>query len=92
MRMGVHEHTLAPALTGADEVWLYAPPDLGWDVSAVLGALGARGHASGDVAALARELAHAARPGDQVLVMSNGGFGGLHAKLLAELEGMARRA
>jgi UDP-N-acetylmuramate: L-alanyl-gamma-D-glutamyl-meso-diaminopimelate ligase len=92
MRMGVHEHTLAPSLSGADEVWLYTPPDLGWDVGAVLGALGARGHASRDVAALARELARAARPGDQVLIMSNGGFGGLHAKLLAELEGMARRA
>jgi UDP-N-acetylmuramate: L-alanyl-gamma-D-glutamyl-meso-diaminopimelate ligase len=92
MRMGVHEHTLAPALAGADEVWLYTPPDLGWDVGAVLGALGARAHASGDVAALARELARAARSGDQVLIMSNGGFGGLHAKLLAELEGRARRA
>ena len=35
--------------------------------------------------ALARELAAAARPGDHVLIMSNGGFGGLHGKLLAEL-------
>jgi UDP-N-acetylmuramate: L-alanyl-gamma-D-glutamyl-meso-diaminopimelate ligase len=86
MRMGVHQHTLAPALAGADEVWLYTPPDLGWDSGAVLGALGARGHGSDDVNALARELARAARPGDQVLIMSNGGFGGLHGKLLAELK------
>ena len=32
MRMGVHRDTLAPALAGADQVWLYAPADLGWDV------------------------------------------------------------
>jgi len=85
MRMGVHRDTLAPALAAADEVWLYTPADLGWDTGAVLSALGARAHASADVAALARELARAARPGDHVLIMSNGGFGGLHDKLLAEL-------
>jgi UDP-N-acetylmuramate: L-alanyl-gamma-D-glutamyl-meso-diaminopimelate ligase len=85
MRMGVHRHTLAPALAAADEVWLYTPPDLGWDTGTVLGALGARGHASADVDALARELARAVRAGDHVLIMSNGGFGGLHDKLLAML-------
>jgi UDP-N-acetylmuramate: L-alanyl-gamma-D-glutamyl-meso-diaminopimelate ligase len=82
MRMGVHRDTLAPALAGADEVWLYTPPDLGWDAGAVLGA---RGHAAGDVATLARELARAVSAGDHVLVMSNGGFGGLHEKLLEQL-------
>lgn len=85
MRMGVHQHALAPALAGADEIWLYTPPDLGWDTGAVLAALGGRAHANGDVDALARELARAARPGDHVLIMSNGGFGGLHGKLLSGL-------
>jgi UDP-N-acetylmuramate: L-alanyl-gamma-D-glutamyl-meso-diaminopimelate ligase len=85
MRMGVHRDTLAPALAGADEVWLYTPPDLGWDAGAVLGAFGARGHAAGDVATLARELARSVSAGDHVLVMSNGGFGGLHEKLLEQL-------
>src|SRR5580704_1442964 len=87
MRMGVHRDTLAPALAGADEVWLYAPADLGWDVGAVLAGLGARGHSSADVDALARELARTAHAGDHVLIMSNGGFGGLHGKLLAALGG-----
>ncbi len=36
MRMGVHQHTLAPSLAAADQVWLYTPPDLGWDTAAVL--------------------------------------------------------
>jgi UDP-N-acetylmuramate: L-alanyl-gamma-D-glutamyl-meso-diaminopimelate ligase len=85
MRMGVHRHTLGPSLAAADEVWLYAPPDLGWDVGTVLDSLGGRAHSSGDVEALARELARGARPGDHMLIMSNGGFGGLHDKVLAEL-------
>ncbi len=85
MRMGVHRDTLAPSLSGADEVWLYAPADLGWDVGAVAAALGSRARVRSDIATLARDLAAAARPGDHVLIMSNGGFGGLHGKLLAAL-------
>jgi UDP-N-acetylmuramate: L-alanyl-gamma-D-glutamyl-meso-diaminopimelate ligase len=90
MRMGVHQHLLAPALAGADEVWLYTPADLGWNAAGVVSALGPRGHASGDIDALARALAQAARAGDQVLIMSNGGFGGLHGKLLTELAARKR--
>jgi UDP-N-acetylmuramate: L-alanyl-gamma-D-glutamyl-meso-diaminopimelate ligase len=85
MRLGVHRDTLGPSLAGADQVWLYTPPDLGWDAAAVLGALGPRAHGCGDFDTLARELARHAQPGDHVLIMSNGGFGGLHEKLLAEL-------
>ncbi|MBV8910563.1 MAG: UDP-N-acetylmuramate:L-alanyl-gamma-D-glutamyl-meso-diaminopimelate ligase [Gammaproteobacteria bacterium] len=85
MRMGVHRDTLAAAFAGADEVWLYTPADLGWDTGTVLAGLGGRGHASGDLDALVQALANAARPGDEVLIMSNGSFGGLHGKLLAEL-------
>jgi UDP-N-acetylmuramate: L-alanyl-gamma-D-glutamyl-meso-diaminopimelate ligase len=85
MRMGVHREQLAGSLAGADEVWLYTPPDLGWDAAAVLAALGGRGHGRSDVAVLARDLAQTLRPGDHALIMSNGGFGGLHAKLLDEL-------
>src|SRR5580704_12080144 len=92
MRMGVHRDTLAGALAGADQVWLYTPADLGWDTGAVLAGLGARGHSSADVDALARELARTAQAGDHVLIMSNGGFGGLHRKLLAELTARARAA
>ncbi|TLY86287.1 MAG: UDP-N-acetylmuramate:L-alanyl-gamma-D-glutamyl-meso-diaminopimelate ligase [Gammaproteobacteria bacterium] len=92
MRMGVHRLTLAPALAAADQVWLYTAADLGWDTGGVLAALGERAHGSGDIDTLARDLARAARPGDHVLIMSNGGFGGLHGKLLAELERAAAPA
>jgi UDP-N-acetylmuramate: L-alanyl-gamma-D-glutamyl-meso-diaminopimelate ligase len=86
MKMGVHQNTLGPSLLGADEVWLFTPPDLGWDAGPIVASLGKRGHSSRDIGSLATELAKAARPGDHVLIMSNGGFGGLHGKLLAELE------
>ncbi|MCP5329270.1 MAG: UDP-N-acetylmuramate:L-alanyl-gamma-D-glutamyl-meso-diaminopimelate ligase [Steroidobacteraceae bacterium] len=86
MKLGVHRETLAPSLAAADEVWLYAPPDLGWDAGEIVRGLGARGHAASDVDTLARELAGRLRAGDHALIMSNGGFGGLHLKLLAALE------
>jgi UDP-N-acetylmuramate: L-alanyl-gamma-D-glutamyl-meso-diaminopimelate ligase len=85
MRMGVHKDALGPALSGADLAFLYAPADLGWDVAPVLGALGAKGAALASHEALVAAVAAAARPGDQVLVMSNGGFGGLHRRLLEAL-------
>jgi len=90
MRMGVHREQLAGALAGADEVWLYTPPDLGWDAAGVLAGLGGRGHGRGDVSVLARDLAHTLKPGDHALIMSNGGFGGLHGKLLDELRHRAK--
>jgi UDP-N-acetylmuramate: L-alanyl-gamma-D-glutamyl-meso-diaminopimelate ligase len=85
MRAGVHRDTLAPAFAAADEVWLYAPPDLGWDVNAVLAGLGERGRARHELASLSADLARTLRPGDHVLVMSNGSFGGLHERLLEAL-------
>jgi UDP-N-acetylmuramate: L-alanyl-gamma-D-glutamyl-meso-diaminopimelate ligase len=90
MRLGVHRDVLAPAFAAADDVWIYAPPDLGWDVESVVAALGKRGHLRRDLDALSADLVAALRPGDQVLVMSNGSFGGLHGRLLSALQ--ARRA
>ncbi len=86
MKMGVHQATLGPSLLAADEVWLFTPPDLGWDAGPIVASLGTRGHASRDIGELATALARSARAGDHVLIMSNGGFGGLHGKLLVELE------
>jgi UDP-N-acetylmuramate: L-alanyl-gamma-D-glutamyl-meso-diaminopimelate ligase len=85
MRLGVHRDTLAGALRGADEVYLYAPADLGWDASAAVRALGARAHVLGDLDAIIAALGAGLERGDHVLIMSNGGFGGLHERLLQVL-------
>ena len=85
MRLGVHRDTLAPSLAAADAVFLFAPADLGWDLGQVAASLGARAQLASDVDALADAIVATARAGDHVVVMSNGGFGGLHGKLLAAL-------
>ena len=92
MKMGVHRETLAASLSGADEVWLYTPEDLGWDAAAAMAPLGARVHCSASVDALAAQLVAGSRAGDQLLIMSNGGFGGLHDKVLAGLAAQAKGA
>jgi UDP-N-acetylmuramate: L-alanyl-gamma-D-glutamyl-meso-diaminopimelate ligase len=76
----------------ADVAWFFKAPGLGWDLSAALAPLGARAHIEATVDALVQGIAGDARPGDQVLVMSNGGFGGLHEKLLTELRARASGA
>jgi UDP-N-acetylmuramate: L-alanyl-gamma-D-glutamyl-meso-diaminopimelate ligase len=85
MKMGVHRETLGPSLSAADAVWMFAPPDLGWDAEAVVASLGAKGRLARTMDELVAGLAGGARNGDQVLIMSNGGFGGLHGKLLEAL-------
>jgi UDP-N-acetylmuramate: L-alanyl-gamma-D-glutamyl-meso-diaminopimelate ligase len=85
MKMGVHRDQLAPSLSTADLAWFYRPPDLGWDLTGAVAAMGARAHFADSVESLAAGLAAQARPGDHILIMSNGGFGGLHEKLLAAL-------
>jgi UDP-N-acetylmuramate: L-alanyl-gamma-D-glutamyl-meso-diaminopimelate ligase len=86
MKLGVHRDLLADSLQGADAAWFFTPPDLGWDLPSQLSKMGARAHFCADVGRLASEVAAASRAGDHVLIMSNGGFGGLHDKLLQELQ------
>jgi len=85
MRLGVHKDTLGPSLSEADDVVLFAPADLGWDAGAAMRVLGERAHVFTAVDDIVRHLASQTRPGDHVLIMSNGAFGGLHAKLLQAL-------
>jgi UDP-N-acetylmuramate: L-alanyl-gamma-D-glutamyl-meso-diaminopimelate ligase len=91
MKLGVHREQLAPALALADRAWFLNSADLGWNLPSAVAALGARASFAPDVDALVKGLAEDSRPGDQVLVMSNGGFGGLHDKLLAALRARIAR-
>jgi UDP-N-acetylmuramate: L-alanyl-gamma-D-glutamyl-meso-diaminopimelate ligase len=85
MKLGVHRDELAPALALADRAWFLDVPGLDWDLPAALAPLGKRARFEGSVEGLVAGIAAEVQPGDQVLIMSNGGFGGLHEKLLAAL-------
>jgi UDP-N-acetylmuramate: L-alanyl-gamma-D-glutamyl-meso-diaminopimelate ligase len=85
MRLGVHKEALAPALAAADAVLLYQPADFQWDMAIVTGALNGRARVFRSVDDIVATLALEVRPDDQILIMSNGGFEGIHAKLLARL-------
>ena len=85
MRMGVMKDSLADSLKLADHVFCYNS-NLGWDAAGALSSLQEKAETHDDLASLIDALALAARPGDYVVVMSNGGFGGIHDKLLARLK------
>ena len=89
MKLGVHREQLAASVAGADQCWFLAPADLGWDLSTALRVLDDRAHTASTLEGLLDGLAQHLRPGDHVLIMSNGGFGGLHGKLLAQLKARA---
>ncbi|AWH89220.1 UDP-N-acetylmuramate:L-alanyl-gamma-D-glutamyl-meso-diaminopimelate ligase [Limnobaculum parvum] len=86
MKMGVSKDELAPAFGRADEVFLLQPANLPWQVTDVTDACIQPAHWSGDLDALVDMIVRSAQPGDNILVMSNGGFGGIHDKLLAGLK------
>ena len=73
-------------------MYLFAPPDLGWDAGAVAAAIGANAATEPSIDSLLQRLLRDLRPGDHALVMSNGGFGGLHGRLLAALGAPAAAA
>ncbi len=84
MKLGTMQGRLAASLDEADLVYCYGR-DLGWDPARALGALGTRAAIYTDVEPMVEALGHVLRSGDHVLLMSNGGFGGVHDKLLARL-------
>jgi UDP-N-acetylmuramate: L-alanyl-gamma-D-glutamyl-meso-diaminopimelate ligase len=84
MKLGVMKDALAGSLAEADLVYLYST-NLGWNPADVLAPLGAKAFCHDDLEALVAAIAAEAKPGDQVLVMSNGGFGDIHQKLLDRL-------
>jgi UDP-N-acetylmuramate: L-alanyl-gamma-D-glutamyl-meso-diaminopimelate ligase len=90
MKMGVMKDSLAPSLRGADLVFC-STNGIGWDATGALGTLGAKATCHDDLKQLVHAIVACARPNDHVLVMSNGGFGGIHAKLLQALSELALR-
>ncbi|MDR2240697.1 MAG: UDP-N-acetylmuramate:L-alanyl-gamma-D-glutamyl-meso-diaminopimelate ligase [Zoogloeaceae bacterium] len=84
MKLGVMKAQLPASLAQADQTFCYAA-HLGWDAQGALAPLGGKAAVFEDIDALVAAVSAQARQGDHVLVMSNGGFGGIHARLLAAL-------
>ncbi len=84
MKRGVMKEALPASLAEADRTYLYTA-HMNWDAKPVFGAAARDVHCEANLEMLVDALAREARPGDHVLIMSNGAFGGIHAKLLARL-------
>jgi len=84
MKLGIMKDRLAASLALADRVLCYAA-NLGWDAKAALLPLGEKADAYSDLEKVIATLVSEARTGDHLLIMSNGGFGSIHEKLLAAL-------
>ena len=90
MKLGTMKQALSGSLADADLIFGYGAKAngkqaLGWDLSAALAPLGQKASAFDDLDTLVHAIVLAARPGDQILVMSNGGFGGVHQHILDAL-------
>ncbi|NBX00332.1 MAG: UDP-N-acetylmuramate:L-alanyl-gamma-D-glutamyl-meso-diaminopimelate ligase, partial [Methylophilaceae bacterium] len=84
MKLGVMKQALPASLVDADLVFCYGA-NLGWDASEALAPMGSKAKVFENLDTLVTAIASEAKNGDQVLVMSNGGFGGIHQKLLSLL-------
>ncbi|CAN7246387.1 UDP-N-acetylmuramate:L-alanyl-gamma-D-glutamyl-meso-diaminopimelate ligase [Aquipseudomonas alcaligenes] len=87
MRLGAHRDGLPESVAQADQVIWYAPPNLGWDLAATAAACPVPAVVCDSLEAIIERVKGQARPGTEVVIMSNGGFGGLHGKLAKALEG-----
>ncbi len=84
MKLGAMKAQLPWALEEADLSFCHQA-NLGWDAKEALAPMGKKAIVTDSIDALVAAVRQAARPGDHVLCMSNGGFGGVHDKLLAAL-------
>ena len=85
MRMGVHQHTLAESFADADKVFLLKPDDIHWDIEQLKQQSPVPVLIENQLEALIKTIMAEVQAGDTILVMSNGGFGGIHQKLLDAL-------
>jgi len=85
MKLGAHRDGLPQSVCDADQVIWYAPPNLGWDLAATAAECTVPSVVADSLEAIIERVKSQAAPGTQVVIMSNGGFGGLHGKLAEAL-------
>jgi len=86
MRLGVHKQALPASLKTADQVFLFEPANSGWSLADVAAGCGNQAQVSTDITELVNLIVDGAVSGDSIVIMSNGGFGGIHDKLLDALK------
>ena len=87
MKAGIHQQALAESVSRADRVVWFSPPGCGLDFAALERQSGPPTAAFDRVDDIVTHLTATARPGDHIVIMSNGGFDGIHDKLLQSLAG-----
>ena len=92
MKMGVHKDTLAGAWHQADEVFLFEPSDMDWSLSLAVAHSETPTHCFNNIENIVQALVDTAQDGDHILVMSNGGFGGIHSQILSALSAREQKA
>jgi len=86
MKMGIHSDQLAASLAAADLVLLCENPDLPWDLAKIAASASTLVEIKKDSQQIIESLSHSAHQGDQIVIMSNGGFENIHQRLIAALQ------
>ena len=86
MRMGEHRAQLAASSAAADKVYWFQPAGMDWSMESIVAQSPVPAAVVSDIDELVLQVAADAKAGDQLVVMSNGGFGGIHQKLLDKLQ------
>ena len=85
MKLGVHREQLQESLRPADQVWAYQSPDLPWSLGDTLAGLPSA-TVCDNIESIVAQVGAAAQSGDEIVIMSNGGFGGIHGRICEALE------
>lgn len=86
MRLGAHKDNLADSAVDANHVTWYQPAGLNWDLSPVVSQSKVPSEVANNIDSIIEKLVREAKSGDYIVIMSNGGFGGIHQKLVAALK------
>lgn len=86
MKLGAHREGLAPSTALADHAFWYAPDNLGWDLAGTVADAPIPTQVCSTLQDIIDGVVALAQPGTQVVIMSNGGFGGIHSRLIEALE------
>ena len=85
MKMGVHKDSLGASLQEADQILLFEQGEMDWSLSSIAEQLGEKASVYQSIDDIVEVVSQQAQSGDEILVMSNGGFGGIHQRILTAL-------